>query len=80
MISAILLFGSGVSLLATLIGGLKYLFSSFALSRYAQLGYSEYGFFNNICLIMAFPELFPMSISAESKRAEKMLEPADEGS
>ena len=28
---------------------------------------------------MAFPELFPMSIPAESKRAEKMLEPADEG-
>ena len=27
-----------------------------------------------------FLELFPISISAESKRAEKMLEPADEGS
>ena len=37
-------------------------------------------FSTNICLIMAFPELFPISIPAESKRAEKMLEPADEGS
>ena len=45
MISAIFLFGSGVSLLATLIDGLKHLFNSFALSRYAHLGYSEYGFF-----------------------------------
>ena len=33
MISAILLFGSGVSLLATLIGGLKHLFSYFASAR-----------------------------------------------
>jgi hypothetical protein len=31
-----LLFGSGVSLLATLIGWLKHLFNSFALGRYAQ--------------------------------------------
>ena len=37
-------------------------------------------FSTNICLIMAFPELFPISIPAESKRAENMLEPADEGS
>ena len=26
---------------------------------------------------MAFPELFPMSIPTESKRAKKMLEPTD---
>ena len=31
-------------------------------------------------LIMAFPQLFSLSIPAESKRAEKMFEPADEGS
>ena len=49
-------------------------------------------FSTNICLIMAFPELFPMSnkkvkwlkrclsIPVESKRAENILEPADEGS
>ena len=37
-------------------------------------------FLDNICLIMAFPQLFSMSILAESKRAEKMLEPVDEGS
>ena len=37
-------------------------------------------FLINICLIMAFPKLFPMSIPAEKKRAKKMLEPADEGS
>ena len=36
--------------------------------------------FDNICLIMAFPELFSLRLPAESKRAEKMLEPADEGS
>ena len=49
-------------------------------------------FSTNICLIMALPELFltteqkakwlkrRLSIPAESKRAENMLEPADEGS
>ena len=38
------------------------------------------GFFDNICLIVAILELFPIGIPAESKRAEKMLEPTDEGS
>ena len=38
------------------------------------------GFFDNICLIMAILELFPIGIPVESKRAEKTLEPADEGS
>ena len=37
-------------------------------------------FLDNICLIMAFPELFSLSLPAESKRAKNMLEPADEGS
>ena len=50
-------------------------------------------FSTNICLIMVLPELFPKrtkqkakwlkrrpSIPAESKIAENMLEPADEGS
>ena len=32
-------------------------------------------FLDNACLIMAFPELFPMSIPAESKRAKKCLSP-----
>ena len=32
-------------------------------------------FSTNICLIMAFPELFPISIPDESKRAKNMLEP-----
>ena len=44
--------------------------------------------FGNICLMMANPELFLkskmaetcLSLPAESKIAEKMLEPADEGS
>ena len=44
-------------------------------------------FFGNICLMMANPELFIkskmaetcMNLPAESKIAEKMLEPADEG-
>ena len=35
--SVVLLFVSGVSLLATPIGGLKHLFNSFALGRYAQV-------------------------------------------
>ena len=50
IISAILLFVSGVSLLATLIGGLKHLFSSFALDRYVywkQLGESH----NKTCIV-----------------------------
>ena len=38
------------------------------------------GFFDNIYLIMAILELFPISIPVESKRAEKTLEPVDEGS
>ena len=46
------------------------------------------GFFSNICLMMANPELFLkskmaktcLSLPAESKIAEQMLEPADEGS
>ena len=33
------------------------------------------GFFNNICLIMAFPELFPISIPAERKELERCLSP-----
>ena len=36
--------------------------------------------FLTTCLIMAILELFPIGIPAESKRVEKMLEPADEGS
>ena len=32
-------------------------------------------FLDNTYLIMAFPELFPMSIPTESKRAKKMLDP-----
>ena len=32
-------------------------------------------FSTNICLIMAFPELFPISIPSESKRTKNMLEP-----
>ena len=62
MISAILLFfGLGVSLLATLIGGLKHLFSSFALSRYAhwkQLGVSH----NKTYVVKKEPSLLIMIV------------------
>ena len=44
LVSATSLFGSGVSLLATLIGGLKHLFSSFALGRYAQAYFQPFCF------------------------------------
>ena len=42
---SLLLFCSGVSLLATLIGGLKHVFSSFALGRYAQASFQPFCFF-----------------------------------
>ena len=59
--SAILLFGSGVSLLATLIGGLKHVFSSFALGWYAhwkQLGENH----NKTYVVEKEPSLLIMNI------------------
>ena len=44
LVLVVLLFVLGVSLLATLIGGLKHLFSSFALGRYAQAYFQPFCF------------------------------------
>jgi hypothetical protein len=46
-------FCSGVSLLATLIGGLKRLFSYFALGRYAQTSFQPFCFFNSGVILLA---------------------------